>query len=222
MAGTGTAHLRGADARLVVENLVVEFPTKAGTVQAVSGVSFDVLPGETLGIVGESGCGKSSVARAVMYLPAPVAGRVKLDEQELGDLDRRGLRRTRVAMQIVFQDPVASLNPRRKVKDLVIEGSTIWHQGTAQSRAAKAREVLDAVGLDPDVVWNRRPHELSGGQCQRVSIARALVMEPGLMICDEILASLDVSVQAQMLNLLREAKATATSACCSSRTTSLP
>jgi peptide/nickel transport system ATP-binding protein len=207
MAGTGTAHLRESDARLTVEDLVVEFRAKGGrTVRAVSGVSFDVLPGETLGIVGESGCGKSSVARAVMHLPAPVSGRVRLGSVSLGELDAGALRRSRVALQIVFQDPVSSLNPRRKVKDLVQEGASIWGQGSSSARASAARDVLDAVGLDPDVVWNRRPHELSGGQCQRVSIARALVMEPELLICDEILASLDVSVQAQLLNLLRTAK----------------
>ncbi|GAA0995753.1 dipeptide ABC transporter ATP-binding protein [Acrocarpospora macrocephala] len=208
MAGTGKAHLRDGGARLTVKDLVVEFRTKGDQrVQAVSGVSFDVLPGETLSIVGESGCGKSSVARAVMHLPAPTDGAVQLNALDLGSLDKKALRRSRVAMQIVFQDPVASLNPRRKVKDLVQEGASIWGRGTAKSRDRDAREVLDAVGLDPDVVWNRRPHELSGGQCQRVSIARALVMEPDLLICDEILSSLDVSIQAQMLNLLRETKA---------------
>ncbi|MBF8186296.1 ABC transporter ATP-binding protein [Nonomuraea sp. K274] len=208
MAGTGKAHLRDDGARLTVQDLVVEFRTKGDqTVRAVSGVSFDVLPGETLSIVGESGCGKSSVARAVMHLPAPTSGQVRLNAQNLGSLDKQALRRSRVAMQIIFQDPVASLNPRRKVKDLVQEGVSIWGRGTAESRDQDTRDVLDSVGLDPDVVWNRRPHELSGGQCQRVSVARALLMEPELLICDEILASLDVSIQAQMLNLLRETKA---------------
>jgi peptide/nickel transport system ATP-binding protein len=208
MAGTGKAHLgqRGT-ARLSVADLVVEFEVKGGrSVRAVSGVSFELLPGETVGVVGESGCGKSSVARAVMHLPRPKSGTVRLDDVELSTLTDERLRRTRIGMQIIFQDPISSLNPRRKVRDLVMEGATIWRRGTSPEREAKARGVLESVGLDPATVWQRRPHELSGGQCQRVSIARALMMEPEVLICDEILSSLDVSVQSQLLNLLKATK----------------
>ncbi|MBD3146599.1 ABC transporter ATP-binding protein [Microbispora bryophytorum] len=210
MAGTGKTHLREAGSTLLrVEDLQVEFPAKGGQrVHAVSGVSFDVAPGETVGFVGESGCGKSTVARAVMHLPAPNSGVVNLDDTELGTLSAKRLRETRVAMQLIFQDPMASLNPRRKVKDLVQEGVEIWHRGgDRHALEERTRELLDDVGLDSATVWNRYPHELSGGQCQRVSIARALMMRPSLLICDEILASLDVSVQSQMLNLLKRTRA---------------
>ena len=210
MAGTGKAHLRDREAAwLRVEDLVVQFKAKGGqSVHAVSGISFDVAPGETVGVVGESGCGKSSVARAVMHLPKPSGGTVTLDKTELTALAGERLRATRVGMQLIFQDPVSSLNPRRKVQDLVQEGVRIWKRGEDRRRAEiRTRELLEDVGLDPDTVWNRYPHELSGGQCQRVSIARALMMRPGLLICDEILASLDVSVQSQMLNLLKRTRA---------------
>lgn len=209
MAGTGKAHLnRDNEARLRVEDLNVEFRAKQGQrVHAVSGISFDVLPGETVGIVGESGCGKSSVARAVMHLPRPTSGSVVLDDTDLTGLSPEKLRETRIRMQLIFQDPISSLNPRRKVKDLVSEGVSIW-RGRVDRRKIepRVRELLEAVGLDPDTVWNRYPYELSGGQCQRVSIARALMMRPELLICDEILSSLDVSVQSQMLSLLKRTK----------------
>lgn len=215
MAGTGKAHLRTRDdARLRVEDLGVEFEAKSGQrVHAVSGISFDVLRGESVGIVGESGCGKSSVARAVMHLPRPTSGQVVLDDTEMTALgsDRRGtekLRETRVKMQLIFQDPISSLNPRRKVKHLVSEGVSIWRgRGSRSNAEPRVRELLESVGLDPETVWNRYPHELSGGQCQRVSIARALMMRPELLICDEVLSSLDVSVQSQMLALLKRTKA---------------
>ncbi|NLU84098.1 oligopeptide/dipeptide ABC transporter ATP-binding protein [Rhodococcus sp. HNM0569] len=205
MAGTGTLHLRPESNRVLsVEDLVVEFPAKGGqTVHAVSGISFDVLPGETLGILGESGCGKSSAGRALMQLPPPTSGSVRLDDDELTDVRGRALRRARARMQMIFQDPVSSLNPRRKVKDLVAEGPRIRGQKVDDERI---RASLRAAGLDPDVVWDRRPHELSGGQCQRVSIARALMLEPQILICDEPVSSLDVSVQAQILNLLEDTK----------------
>lgn len=206
MAGTGTSHLRTpADQVLSVEELVVEFPAKGGkTVHAVSGISFDVVDGETLGILGESGCGKSSAGRALMQLPPPTSGSVRLAGDDLTTAAKRDLRTRRAGLQMIFQDPVSSLNPRRRVKDLVAEGPRIRGENVSEDRL---REVLDAVGLDPDVVWDRRPHELSGGQCQRVCIARALMLDPQVLICDEPVSSLDVSVQAQILNLLEDTKA---------------
>ena len=196
---------------LEVRDLVVEFPVGRGAkVHAVSGLDLVLPPGETLGILGESGCGKSTAGRAVMQLPRPTGGSVRLDGHELVGLPQRTLRRRRARMQMIMQDPISSLNPRRKVKDLVAEGLSIWgfdrslHDG--KDKDTVVRELLEAVGLEPDVVWDRRPHELSGGQCQRVCIARALMMRPRVMICDEPVSSLDVSVQAQILNLLEETK----------------
>jgi peptide/nickel transport system ATP-binding protein len=207
MAGTGTAHLRPDDDVLLrVEDLVVEFNADGGKVKAVSGISLDLLPGETLGLVGESGCGKSTTGRAVMQLPRPTSGSVRFDGVELTALKGGELRKTRPQMQMIFQDPISSLNPRRKVGDIVAEGLEIWKIGDAESRAAKVDEMLAAVGLDPDAARNRRPHEFSGGQCQRISIARAVVTDPKLIICDEPVSALDVSVQAQILNLLEEMK----------------
>jgi peptide/nickel transport system ATP-binding protein len=208
MAGSGRAQLRDSTALLRVENLVVEFPAAGGRrVHAVSDVSFDVLEGETLGLVGESGCGKSTTGRAVMQLPAPTSGRVRFEDQELTTLSGDQLRRTRTRLQMIFQDPISSLNPRRRVCDIVAEPLAIWGLGTPEERRKRVAEVLDAVGLDADSVGDRRPHEFSGGQCQRISIARALMLEPKLVICDEPVSALDVSVQAQILNLLEDMKA---------------
>jgi peptide/nickel transport system ATP-binding protein len=208
MAGTGTAHLRdAADALLRVENLVVEFHAGGGArVHAVSGISLDLLGGETLGLVGESGCGKSTTGRAIMQLPPPTSGSVRFEGVELTELHGNDLRRLRPRMQMIFQDPISSLNPRRKVGSIVGEGLDIWGIGDKSSRAAKVDEMLDAVGLDPNSARGRRPHEFSGGQCQRISIARAVVTEPKLIICDEPVSALDVSVQAQILNLLQDMK----------------
>ncbi len=212
MAGRGTAHLReDAQTVLDVRDLFVEFPLGRGhKVHAVSGIDLDLLPGETLGILGESGCGKSTAGRAIMQLPSPTSGSVRFDGRELTGLPERQLRRDRARMQMIMQDPVSSLNPRRKVKDLVAEGLSIWGFDPAlndgKDQDTVVRELLAAVGLEPDVVWDRRPHELSGGQCQRVCIARALMMRPKVIICDEPVSSLDVSVQAQILNLLEDTK----------------
>lgn len=196
---------------LSVRDLVVEFPVGRGEkVHAVSGVDLQLMAGETLGILGESGCGKSTAGRAIMQLPSPTRGSVLFNGTELTELSHRTLRGKRARMQMIMQDPISSLNPRRKVKDLVAEGLSIWgfnadmHDG--KDKETVVRELLEAVGLEPDVVWDRRPHELSGGQCQRVCIARALMMRPRVMICDEPVSSLDVSVQAQILNLLEETK----------------
>ena len=207
VAGTGTAHLRPEnDVLLRVEDLVVEFRAEGGKVKAVSGISLDLVAGETLGLVGESGCGKSTTGRAVMQLPRPTSGTVRFDGVELTALKGNALRETRPQLQMIFQDPISSLNPRRKVGDIVAEGLEIWNIGDAASRTAKVDEVLGAVGLDPDTARDRRPHEFSGGQCQRISIARAVITDPKLIICDEPVSALDVSVQAQILNLLEEMK----------------
>lgn len=208
MAGSGTDHLRPAEESLLrIENLEVRFPASKGRfVHAVSDISLDLRPGETLGLVGESGCGKSTTGRAIMQLPPPTAGSVTFDGKELTALSPNDLRATRPSLQMIFQDPISSLNPRRRVGDIVAEPLNIWGVGTAEERKAKVRQVLDAVGLDPDVAVNKRPHEFSGGQCQRICIARALVLEPKVIICDEPVSALDVSVQAQIINLLEDMK----------------
>ncbi|MEX1006671.1 MAG: oligopeptide/dipeptide ABC transporter ATP-binding protein [Acidimicrobiia bacterium] len=209
MAGTGTAHLRATDdALLRVDELVVEFHAAGGKrLHAVSGISLDLLDGETLGLVGESGCGKSTTGRAIMQLPPPTSGRVRFEGVELTELHGNDLRRMRPRMQMIFQDPISSLNPRRKVGDIIAEGLDIWEIGDKASRREKVDDLLATVGLDPDTARGRRPHEFSGGQCQRISIARALITEPKLIICDEPVSALDVSVQAQILNLLEDMKA---------------
>jgi peptide/nickel transport system ATP-binding protein len=206
MAGSGTAQLRGGDMLLRVEHLVVEFGKAAHRVHAVSDVSFDVGAGETLGLVGESGCGKSTTGRAVALVHAPNSGTVRFDGTELTALGSRELRRARTKVQMVFQDPISSLNPRRRVIDSVMEPLAIWGIGTREERRAKANQTLEAVGINPSDAGGRRPIEFSGGQCQRISIARALMLEPTLLICDEPVSALDVSVQAQILNLLDDMK----------------
>jgi len=208
MAGTGTAHLRSDDDVLLrIEDLVVEFKTSAGVVHAVSGISLDVREGETLGLVGESGCGKSTTGRAIMQLPAPTGGRVLFEGSDLAALSGQQLREVRTRLQFIFQDPISSLNPRRKVKDIVAEPLRIWKRGSDAEQTARVSEVLEAVGLDPTLAADKRPHQFSGGQCQRISIARSLVLEPKVIICDEPVSALDVSVQAQILNLLEDMKA---------------
>ncbi len=207
MAGTGSAHLRPeADSLLRVEDLVVTFSAgKKQLIQAVSGISFDILDGETVGLVGESGCGKSTTGRAIVQLPRPVSGKVTLGDQELTALRGEELRKIRPKIQMIFQDPISSLNPRRKIRDIVSEGLDIWEIGDKASRNQRVDEILNAVGIDP-ANGDRRPHEFSGGQCQRISIARAMITEPKLIICDEPVSALDVSVQAQIINLLQDMK----------------
>ena len=206
-ATPGTAHLRDQPSLLRVENLVVEFPAGTGrVVHAVSDVSFDLLEGETLGLVGESGCGKSTTGRTIMQLIRATSGKVLFDGLELTSLQGEALRRVRPRLQMIFQDPISSLNPRRRVRDIVGEPLAIWGAGSSRDRQLKVREVLDAVGLDYDTASSRRPHEFSGGQCQRISVARALALEPKVIICDEPVSALDVSVQAQILNLLEDMK----------------
>jgi peptide/nickel transport system ATP-binding protein len=194
-------------ALLSVEDLVVEYAVDRQTVHAVSGVSFQIARGETLGLVGESGCGKSSLARAVLRLTESRSGRVIFDGQDLTALRGEALRRIRGRLQMVFQDPIASLNPRRRIGDIIAEPLVIAGVADRAERERMVAEVMNAVGLDAEAVSARRPHEFSGGQCQRVCIARALVLEPQLLVCDEPVSSLDVSIRAQILNLLEQMKA---------------
>jgi peptide/nickel transport system ATP-binding protein len=210
MAGTGKAHLRGdGDVVLRIEDLVMEFPVgRTGLkVHAVSGISFDVLRGETLGLVGESGCGKSTTGRAIMQLPRPTSGSVQFEGQEITELHGGDMREARTKMQMIFQDPISALNPRRKVRDVVMEPLNIWKRGSKAERGEVVDKVLEDVGIDPDRARESQAHQFSGGQCQRISIARGLVLDPTLIICDEPVSALDVSVQAQVLNLLEDLKA---------------
>jgi peptide/nickel transport system ATP-binding protein len=207
MAGSGKAHLRDGDNVLVrVENLVVEFPIAGGgKVHAVSDVSFDLVEGETLGIVGESGCGKSTTAKAVIQLPRPTSGSVTYEGKDLTKLRSGDMRRIRPRLQMIFQDPISSLNPRRTVTDIISEGLRVWGENDSWT-VDRIDELMESVGIDPRY-GERKPHQFSGGQCQRISIARALVLDPKVIICDEPVSALDVSVQAQILNLLEDMKA---------------
>ena len=208
MAGSGKAHLRPeGEALISIEDLVVEYPVTGGnTVKAVSGISFDIKRGETLGLVGESGCGKSTTGRAIIQLPNPTSGAVHYNLVDLTELSTEAMRRRRTDLQMIFQDPISSLNPRREVGEIVAEPLNVWGPKDKAKQKALVDEMLNAVGIDPDVARNKRPHEFSGGQCQRISIARSLVLEPEVLICDEPVSALDVSVQAQILNLLEDLK----------------
>ncbi|HET6290208.1 MAG TPA: dipeptide ABC transporter ATP-binding protein [Amycolatopsis sp.] len=197
---------------LRVENLVKYFPVRAGVlfkrtigqVKAVDGVSFDLMPGETLGVVGESGCGKSTLAQVLMRLEEPTGGLATFEGRDIFALRGAELRRLRREIQIVLQDPYTSLNPRMTVGDIIGEPFEIHTEVAPKgSRAAKVRELLDVVGLNPEHI-NRYPHQFSGGQRQRIGIARALALRPKVIICDEPVSALDVSIQAQVMNLLGE------------------
>ncbi len=190
---------------LSVEDLDVHFgrPDAPGTVKAVDGVSFTVEKGRTLGLVGESGCGKSTTGYAILQLVRATSGRVMFDGTDLRQLGRRDLRRMRRKLQIIFQDAHASLNPRMPIGDLVGEALDIHGLFRGAARAGRIRELLDMVGLSGSL-FERYPHELSGGQAQRVAICRALAVEPDLIICDEPVSALDVSIQAQIVNLLQD------------------
>jgi peptide/nickel transport system ATP-binding protein len=192
---------------LEIDDLHVEFVRGSQKVQAVAGVSLTIYEGETLGLVGESGCGKSTTGRAIVQVEQPTSGRIVFDGTDLGKLPRAELRKVRTGIQMIFQDPVSSLNPRRKVKDIVAEPLDIWKRGTTAERTETVRAMLDLVGLDPDLAGDRYPRQFSGGQCQRISIARSLVLKPKMLVCDEVVSALDVSVQAQILNLLEDLKA---------------
>jgi len=188
-----------------VRGLVKHFPVEGSddVVRAVDGVSFKVFRGETLGLVGESGCGKSTVGRCLLRLIEPTAGEVAFEGRDVVTMGRRELRELRREMQIVFQDPYASLNPRMKVGDIIAEPLVIHKIGRAKDRRARAAELLGKVGLDPDY-GNRYPHEFSGGQRQRIGVARTLALNPKLIVADEPVSALDVSVQAQVVNLFQD------------------
>jgi oligopeptide/dipeptide ABC transporter ATP-binding protein len=199
-----------APALLEVRHLVQEFVlrdyggTKGGVLQAVAGVSFELHAGETLGIVGETGSGKSTLARSVIQAPPPKQGSVIFEGSDLVRLPRRAMKPVRRHMQMVFQDPFTSLDPKWTVARIVAEPLVAYAVGSARERRDRVYSLLDRVGLDPAVYARRRPRELSGGQAQRVAIARALVLEPKLILCDEPVSSLDVLVQAQVLNLFEQ------------------
>jgi len=194
-------------ALLAVRDLVQEFSVPGGVVQAVSGVSFDVRPGETLGIVGETGSGKSTLARSVLQAPRPKAGSVVFRGTDLVTLRGRPLLRARRHLQTVFQDPFGSLDPKWRVRDIVEEPLVAYRTGDRSARHRRADQVLELVGLDPAAHGRRRPRELSGGQAQRVAIARAVALSPSLIVCDEAVSSLDVLIQAQVLNLFEQLRA---------------
>jgi oligopeptide transport system ATP-binding protein len=193
-----------------VENLKVYFPIRAGifktvqgTVKAVDDITFEVRKGETLGLVGESGCGKSTTGRAMIRLREPTAGKVSFDGVDLTSLKSGPLRRLRRRMQIIFQDPYGSLDPRMTVGAIISEPLDTHKLAKGEEKRARVAELLKMVGLDPSYV-NRYPHEFSGGQRQRIGVARALAVEPEFIVCDEPISALDVSIQAQVLNLLTD------------------
>ena len=194
---------------LKVENLVQHFPvSRTYTVKAVNGVSFNIYPGETYGLVGESGSGKTTIGRSIIRLYNPTDGRITFNGKVIsGALDRDTRSMLRSDMQMIFQDPMASLNPRKKVGDIISEGMDIHHRfANRQEREEKISEMLKKVGLSPEHAA-RYPHQFSGGQRQRVGIARALIMNPKLIIADECISALDVSIQAQVVNLMKDIQA---------------
>ena len=191
---------------LEVKNLTKHFPAAHGQkVHAVNGVSFKLERGETLGIVGESGCGKSSMGRTILKVHEPTSGQIIFDGVDITGLSNRKMFPYRKKMQMIFQDPYASLNPRFTVGEIIEEPMIIHNMGTAHERKVIVQELIETVGLKPDHI-RRYPHEFSGGQRQRIGIARALAVEPSLIIADEPVSALDVSIQAQVLNLLNELK----------------
>jgi oligopeptide transport system ATP-binding protein len=211
----GAAPVSGGDGALVqVRDLKMHFPITAGiiiqrqvgAVQAVDGVSFDVLSGETLGLVGESGCGKTTAGRTILQLYRPTAGHVYFDGVDLTELKGEALRQMRRRMQMIFQDPFASLNPRMPVSRIIGEPLRAHNLTSKKEREERVKDLLDIVQLNPRFI-NRYPHEFSGGQRQRIGIARALASNPEFIVCDEPISALDVSIQAQVVNLLEDLQA---------------
>jgi oligopeptide transport system ATP-binding protein len=207
------ANNNSKEALIRVTNLKKHFPIRrgvfrrqVGAVQAVDGISFDIYKGETLGLVGESGCGKSTAGRTILQLLSPTDGQVYFGDEDLTALKRGDLRRKRRHMQMIFQDPYASLNPRMQVGTIIGEPLQIHNIGNASSRKERVQELLSVVGLNPYFV-KRYPHEFSGGQRQRIGIARALATNPSFIVADEPISALDVSIQAQVVNLLDDLKA---------------
>jgi oligopeptide/dipeptide ABC transporter ATP-binding protein len=204
--------MTASDGALVqVKDLVKHFPItkgiivqrQVGAVRAVDGITFDIRKGETLGLVGESGCGKSTTGRTVLQLYRPTSGEVSFDGVNLVEARGSALRRMRRKMQMIFQDPYASLNPRMTVGEIVGEPLIVHHVAGGKDVTARVDELLSLVGLNPSYA-NRFPHEFSGGQCQRIGVARALALQPAFIVCDEPISALDVSIQAQVVNLLEE------------------
>ncbi|MEP9382054.1 oligopeptide/dipeptide ABC transporter ATP-binding protein [Nocardioides sp. KR10-350] len=206
---TGRSDRAATEPLLSVRGLVQEFVSrgvggvKNGVVHAVSDVSFDLMPGETLGIVGETGSGKSTLARSIIQAPRPKSGEVVFQGRDLMRASHHALKKARAEMQMVYQDPFGSLNPRWRVEDVIAE-PLLAHGWSRDARRKRVAELLDLVGLDPSSYSRRRPLELSGGQAQRVAIARAIALNPALIICDEAISSLDVLIQAQVLNLFEQ------------------
>ena len=203
----------GKEVLVEVRNLKKHFPIhrgvfrrQVGAVRAVDGLNFDIYKGETFGLVGESGCGKSTTGRTILQLLEPTEGKVFFEDKELSALSRSEMRRARRDMQMIFQDPYASLNPRMTVGSIVAEPLEVHGIGDSQSRKERVQELLELVGLNPYFI-NRYPHEFSGGQRQRIGVARALASNPSFIVADEPISALDVSIQAQVVNLLDDLKA---------------
>jgi oligopeptide transport system ATP-binding protein len=206
MSGNGVL-VRVRDLKMhfpITQGIVIQ--RQVGAIKAVDGISFDILRGETLGLVGESGCGKSTTGRAMLQLYRPTAGEVYFEDHNLTEMKGESLRRMRRRMQMIFQDPYASLNPRMTVGDIIGEPMLVHNILKGRERRERVQELLRVVGLNPYFV-NRYPHEFSGGQRQRIGVARALALNPEFIICDEPISALDVSIQAQIINLLEDLQA---------------